>query len=64
MLKNSDINLLVYILTFYVSAQIFVEKQHFIWRVQKKTKKYPVRTRVIASKLVFFTGATIIFSFF
>jgi hypothetical protein len=38
MLKNSDINLLVYIVTFYVSAQIFVEKQHFIWRVQKRQK--------------------------
>ena len=64
MLKNSDINFLVYILTFYVSAHIFVEKQHFICRVQKRQKKYPVRSRVIASKLVFFTGATIVFSFF
>jgi hypothetical protein len=30
MLKNYDINLLAYIVIFYVSAQIFVEKQHFI----------------------------------
>jgi hypothetical protein len=30
----------------------------------KNTKKYPVRSRVIASKLIFFTGGTIVFSFF
>jgi hypothetical protein len=38
MSKKSDINLLVYIVTFYVSAQVFMEKQHFMWCVQKRQK--------------------------
>jgi hypothetical protein len=38
MLKNSNINFLVYIVAFYVSAQVFVEKQHFMWCVQKRQK--------------------------
>ena len=38
MLKKIDINFLVYIVTFYVRTQVFVEKQHFVWCVQKRQK--------------------------
>jgi uncharacterized membrane protein len=30
---------MVYIVTFYVCAQVFVKKQHFMWHAQKRQKK-------------------------
>jgi hypothetical protein len=33
MLKKFDIKFIVYIVTFYVSTQVFVKKQHFMWHV-------------------------------
>jgi hypothetical protein len=38
MSKKIDINFLVYIVTFLVSAQVFMEKKYFMWRVQKRQK--------------------------
>jgi hypothetical protein len=39
MSKKIDIKYLVYIVTSYVCSQVFVEKQHFVWCVQKRQKK-------------------------
>jgi hypothetical protein len=38
MSKKSDIIFLVYIVISYVRSQVFVEKQHFVWCVQKRQK--------------------------
>jgi hypothetical protein len=38
MSKKTDIKFLVYIVTSYVRSQVFVEKQYFVWCVQKRQK--------------------------
>jgi hypothetical protein len=48
---------MVYILTFYVRTQVF-EKTTFYMPCTKKTKKYSIRSHVVASKFIFFTGDT------
>jgi hypothetical protein len=58
MTKKIDIIFLVYIVTFYVCTQVFVEKITFCVVCTKKPKKCTVRSRVTTSKFVFFIGAT------
>jgi hypothetical protein len=46
---------MVYIVT--IRPQFFVKKNIYV-HVDKDKKKYPVRSSVVASKFVFFTGDT------